>query len=248
MMGIEIMNKVWPLNLPHVQKFTLLALADRADDQDGRCYPSVKWIMGRTSLSERTVQRCLVWLADNGHITIKEQSGQSSNYLVHPRQADTPTPVTAAPEQERHPRHGGAPPPSERRGTPVSVAGHPRQADTQSLQRSPNDPSLIPERALHAPKSTAKKSSTMPEGTPTEHMRQWVTENCPGVDFDKQIRLLKDHEFRSPRSKWDAVIRTWMTRAAEFSHGKPNGTSKHKPGSFDDWAEKHAVHEDLGFG
>lgn len=229
MMGIATMNKVWPMNLPHVQKFTLLALADRADDQDGRCYPSVKWLMGRTSLSERSVQRSLVWLADNGHITIKEQSGQSSNYVVHPRQADTPIQYVEAREPERHPRQSDAPPPSERRGTPVSVAQDPRQPDTQSSLLPLNDPPLIPERGAPKPrasKSTGKKSSTMPEGTPTEHMRQWVSENCPGVDFDKQIRLLKDHEFRSPRSKWDAVIRTWMTRAAEYG-GKARQPADH---------------------
>ncbi len=221
--SLEMMNSVWPLPLPSVQKFVLLALADRADENGTKCYPSVKWIMERTSLSERTVQRAIGWLSDHGHLTVEEKPGHSSSYLIHPRQSDTPSPVTTARASESHPRQSDGTPPSERRDTPVRATGHPRQPDTHIRDLSLLDPSLIPPAPPKVKKSVVRKSSTMPEDYNAEHMRAWTASNCPGVDFDTQLRMLRDYEFRTPRSKWDAVVRTWMTRAMNDRPKRVNG-------------------------
>jgi hypothetical protein len=46
-----------------------------------------------------------------------------------------------------------------------------------------------------------------------------------GVDFDSQLALFKDHEYRDPKSDADACFRTWLKRALEFgpqrARGKP---------------------------
>jgi hypothetical protein len=44
-------------------------------------------------------------------------------------------------------------------------------------------------------------------------MRQWAQENTPRVDFDAELALIRDHEFRDPHSDWDAVIRNWLRKA-----------------------------------
>lgn len=224
--SLDLMNLVWPMPLPSVQKFVLLALADRADDDGKKCFPSVKWIMERTSLSERTVQRAICWLSDNGHLTVGEKPGHSSSYLLHPRQSDTPSPVNAARASDSHPRQSDVPPPSDRRGTPVTVTPHPRQSDTHIPPGSLLDPSVI----HHAPKKLAKRpkserASMMPPSYDAEHMRGWTKEHCPGVDFDLEMRMLRDHEFKTPKCHWDAVVRTWMTRAVKYSSQAVNGSN-----------------------
>lgn len=130
-------------------------------------------------------------------------------------------------------KKGGRPPGngngSKPKNNPDGFHIEPIDNPSQTPDSSNQTPVTNTERGappLAAARSKPKKSSAMPEGTPTEHMRQWTTENCPGVDFDKEIQLLRDHEFRSPRSKWDAVIRTWMTRAMQFGGKQVNG-SKH---------------------
>lgn len=127
-MGLVLMNAVWPLDLKPISKFVLLALADRADDAEGKCWPGVKWIMGRTSTSRRTVQRALEDLKDAGHISWEDVIGKGRNYTVHPCQSDTP------PCQSDAGRGANATPP----GANVTRGGC--QPDTQSLL----EPSIIP--------------------------------------------------------------------------------------------------------
>ncbi|WP_418013234.1 helix-turn-helix domain-containing protein [Paraburkholderia caribensis] len=52
------MNWAWEQRLPPATKLLLMALADAADDE-GYCYPGVKTIAAKCSVSERTVQRTL---------------------------------------------------------------------------------------------------------------------------------------------------------------------------------------------
>lgn len=54
------------------------------------------------------------------------------------------------------------------------------------------------------------------------------------VGFDSELALFRDHEFKDPRSDWDAGFRNWLRRAAEMP-GKKNGskTTKHN-GNFHD--------------
>lgn len=35
-------------------------------------------------------------------------------------------------------------------------------------------------------------------------------------EFDRQVELLRDHEFRRPYSCWDRVCRNWMRKAEEI--------------------------------
>lgn len=53
----------------------------------------------------------------------------------------------------------------------------------------------------------------MPANHPTEPLRTWAEQNTPRVNFDAEIALLRDHEFRDPHTDWDAVVRNWLRRA-----------------------------------
>jgi hypothetical protein len=119
-LSVKLMTIVWELALPSADKLVLLALADNASDE-GKCYPSIHTLVKKCSLSERTIQRTLVRLTDDGHLTSVMRTGRSTVYTVHPRQDDTPVMVA--------PRHGGTPvtptPPSTATKTPVMVAPTP---------------------------------------------------------------------------------------------------------------------------
>lgn len=66
-MSARALNWAWQQNPPTAsQKLVLAALADRADDE-GICYPSIKWVAAKCApLSPRTVRRCLTELCQYG--------------------------------------------------------------------------------------------------------------------------------------------------------------------------------------
>lgn len=119
------MTAAWDLKLDPAAKLVLLSLADQSND-DGACWPSMATLTRRTGLSERTVQRHLLDLASDGHLTRHSRPGRSNWYTVHPRHDDTPVTVS---------------PPSQRRDTPVTMTGHPRHSDTHNRNRTVKEPS-----------------------------------------------------------------------------------------------------------
>lgn len=124
------MAAVWPLKMPPTAKAVLVSLADQANDQ-GVSWPSIGTITARTCLDDRTVQRALNWLLENGYIERNERAGRSTVYRVlivgAPRHSDTPDLPS---------------PPSERHHTPVTVTPHPRQSDGQNRKGTVREPSV----------------------------------------------------------------------------------------------------------
>lgn len=70
MVSIAAMNWAWQLKLKPTLKFVLMALADAADD-DGYCWPSVPTLARKTCMDERSVQRLLKKLKDNGLVQVQ---------------------------------------------------------------------------------------------------------------------------------------------------------------------------------
>jgi DNA-binding transcriptional ArsR family regulator len=81
-MSVPATNWAWLLDLPPEPKFTMVALADRADEE-GICWPSVRWLVKKTGFSERTVRGHLAKFREDRLLeTVKrsrEDGGQSSN-------------------------------------------------------------------------------------------------------------------------------------------------------------------------
>ncbi|HRO86700.1 MAG TPA: helix-turn-helix domain-containing protein [Chiayiivirga sp.] len=69
-MSIALMAAAWKLDMPATKKLALLALADWANDEGGSLYPSIAAIAARCSVSERTVQRILRDLAEDGWLRV----------------------------------------------------------------------------------------------------------------------------------------------------------------------------------
>lgn len=75
------------MKLDPMEKFILVALADRAHD-DGVCWPSVEDLMKRTCTSRRTVQRSITSLEKKGHLTRSRVPKKKCGYVIHPRHTD----------------------------------------------------------------------------------------------------------------------------------------------------------------
>lgn len=76
------MNWAWQLRLKPTLKFVLMALADAADD-DGYCWPSIPTLARKTCLDDRSVQRLLKKLKNDGlvqvHARFRNDGSPTSN-------------------------------------------------------------------------------------------------------------------------------------------------------------------------
>jgi hypothetical protein len=110
-MSIRVMTMVWDSDVQAPERFTLLALADRADEE-GKCWPSVRWLSRKCQTSERTIRRHLAWLESEHLVRRAMRLNDSSIYRIQlralkqralpedPCQSDTPdrlTPLSMCP-------------------------------------------------------------------------------------------------------------------------------------------------------
>ena len=81
------MTQVWGLKIPHNQQWVLLAMADIADDDGTRCYPSMDYLAWKTTYSESQVRRIVGELRDSDLIVAvayeKGGRGRATHYHLH---------------------------------------------------------------------------------------------------------------------------------------------------------------------
>ncbi|SDQ77824.1 helix-turn-helix domain-containing protein [Actinopolyspora saharensis] len=152
-MSIKVMTWVWD-NSPTkgTELLMLLAIADNAADDGANAFPSVSTLARKTRLDERTVQRILRKLSDQGQLHIDKRGGREANrYTVlmgqqsappancHPRQNATGG-TAAAPgvAQLRHPTPGTAAPP-EPPGTVLEPSPAPHAAEVARKEEESTD-------------------------------------------------------------------------------------------------------------
>lgn len=119
-MSIRLMTLAWNTGLPTTQKMVLLALADASNDE-GACYPRVRTLCRKCSLSERAIQTAIKTLAADGMLVREERTGRSTIYHLTP---ENWTPAADAPPQEMRgsPPHQMHPPPHDVHPTPARRA------------------------------------------------------------------------------------------------------------------------------
>lgn len=79
------MNQAWELSLPPTPKLVLLALCDWSNDQ-GICFPAVKTIATKTSITDRHCQRILSKLIASGLVSVignHNGGGGSRRYQIN---------------------------------------------------------------------------------------------------------------------------------------------------------------------
>lgn len=229
-MSLKLMSTVWERELPKspVERFVLVTLADYANDEDNRCWPSVAAICRRTGLSDRTVQRAIRALEVGGFIDVsvggrdaKTGSKRASVYtFVEPPKGDTRSPSIRSEGDTRSPlrvthdhpsdpsrvthRHpeGDAP-------SPIGCHTVTLEGDTPSPQPSV-EPSENRQRTCARPRDLAEVvafNGTYKVGLP-------LTE-C--AKFFDHFSANGWRVGRTPMRDWQAALRNWARRAAEFA-------------------------------
>ncbi|SDK54558.1 Helix-turn-helix domain-containing protein [Actinopolyspora mzabensis] len=153
-MSIKVMTWVWD-NSPTkgTELLMLLAIADNAADDGANAFPSISTLARKTRLDERTVQRILRKLSDQGQLHIDKRGGREANRYTllmgqqlstppakrHPRQNATGG-TAAAPgvAQPRHPTPGTAVPP-EPPGTVLEPSTGSRAAESGKHEEAETD-------------------------------------------------------------------------------------------------------------
>jgi hypothetical protein len=138
------------------RKAVLIALAFRACDKCGICWPGVRWIMERTELSERGVQTCLAQLVSVNHIAVRRYSsggrGVSTEYVVLPDVGE----LSTAPCGEC----------ASRMKNPAGVAG--LQPNTPQSVRGDEKPRSGTPPGREKPRSQASESAPKPRSRGSE--------------------------------------------------------------------------------
>lgn len=82
-MSVKIMGEVWELDLKPAQQIVLLALADHADHNGDRVFPSVALIAWKTNYTRRQVQRIMRELeACKVLVPVRERKGKTTMYRI----------------------------------------------------------------------------------------------------------------------------------------------------------------------
>ena len=168
------MGAVWEFNLPPVEKAVLLAMADHAQDDGTRCYPSVERIAAKTGFGERAIQGAIKELRKSGLLVLVgyERGGRShaTEYQID---------VTKGARHAYFVTGKGA------RGAPISTVKGARG----SVKGAP----AAPETSLTINTTTEKKDDTQTPKTPPPlyDLALALSEVC-GMQLDKNKRLFRE--------------------------------------------------------
>lgn len=103
-MSIKLMTAIWEMRISTGPKLVFLALADWADDEGARCFPSIARIAERASISPRQAQRYMRTLESEGWISIVGNyhgGRESRRYQLHASRVYEEAEIVLA---KRHPR------------------------------------------------------------------------------------------------------------------------------------------------
>lgn len=81
-MSVKVQSMVWDADIEHNQKYVLIALADQANDFGKECWPSIAYLAAKCNLSDRSVQRSLKKLEEDGLISRQARYGRSTYFTI----------------------------------------------------------------------------------------------------------------------------------------------------------------------
>lgn len=131
-MSLDLMNRVWRMEIPSTPKIVLLSLADQANEA-GVCWPSQPQIARRCSLTDRAVRDQLSWLEDAKVIRRDVRAGIGTTFTLT-------LPIEEEPRNNVPPRKD-IPPRNQLPATPEQYSGHPGTTFRQiiSKHQEPSD-------------------------------------------------------------------------------------------------------------
>jgi len=233
---VSIKVTSWVLNHAPVDNpalvLTLLAMAERANDDGTDARQSVKTIASKARVSVRTAQRYLRSLEDMGLISRGDQRS-----VQHLRPDRRPMVYDINIDQSRGdnltPRGADGVTDGAQRGDRPGTNGVTPVADKSSLLLPTEEEPVLDSKSV-AP--TSGRGTRLPEGwEPSPSLAVQMRDECPGVDLRQAHLAFTDHFRAIPGQKgvmldWSAAWRNWIRREAKFH--KP-GTARPRPSTTD---------------
>ncbi|MFC5992902.1 helix-turn-helix domain-containing protein [Pseudonocardia hispaniensis] len=211
-MSVRVMSLVWDSTVPAPERFTLLALADRADE-DGRCWPSIGTLAQKCCTGESTVRRHLAALEQQRVITVQRRFNASSLYTIsldrlRELAADNKTPSQSDTPSSQSDRGCQSDTPSQSERTPpVKLSGPPSQSEHLSIIDPSVDPSGGPR----------KRGTRIPDDfVVTDEMKAWARTHTPLVGQAESDLFVDYWQAESgahaTKRDWRKAWQVWMRR------------------------------------
>lgn len=192
------------------EKLVLLALANFANDKM-ECWPSQERLAADTELSERTVWAALAKLETAGLLTREKRHRQDGTRTTDKFTLYFALTVTAEPPANAaKSTRKSCETQSQSLHEPVATV-----ATLTTFEPSLREPSLE-EGGARAPAPQVKRTASKrapSDWTPSPE--SWATLEAEGYgsgQLERALSMVRDHEFRPPRSDWDATFRNWVRR------------------------------------
>lgn len=223
-MSVKMMTEIWD-NSPQTgtNLLMLLAIADHAND-DGMCWPAVERLAQKCRVKERQAQYIIRALEASGELSVEIGTGRGHPSHYHLKGAlqrqekgalECTLPIKRV--------HSGA-----QRVHSGAQKGAVASAPEPSLEPSLEPKTKIQERAreeatailateVHGKsRKGGRPSRRCPDDyVPSASVEAWAAMKYPAIIFQDALDEMRDWEFKTQRSDWDACLRTWIRRKAE---------------------------------
>lgn len=212
-MSVQAITKALALaGISPSEKLVLLVLANYADERL-ECWPSQVVLAADTCMTDRGVRKILAALEERGMVSrLERRRGDGYraadlirlNFDVSPERRS---------EEPRSAEQISPEPESILTGTGFPAVRH--------VKEPSEEPSPSGEGRRRA---TARKSSRCPPTfRPSLAAASIATDlGLSDADLAGELAQFRDHEFRSPRSDWDAAFRNWLRKASPRARGSPH--------------------------
>lgn len=216
-----IVDEYWPkIGLPAQSVMTVLA---RMANQERSCFPSLASLAQRSGLDRRTVMRALHTLEEHRLISVHHtrtpegDAGANIYTLLSPEGVGAESPHLGAQDH-----HG--------RGSMPLGVGAESPPNKIYIEQEPMNKTKPPLYIVPPKKGSGKKtpgSHRCPANyEPSSHVRAWAGEKFSWLDFEECLEAMRDWEFKTARSDWDACLRQWIRTQAERSPRAPQKPRK----------------------
>lgn len=224
-MSVRVMSLVWDSTVRAPERFTLLALADRADE-DGICWPSVPTLARKCRTGESTIRRHLKALAGLGVLRVKHRSNDSSVYQIVLSQLRQLVDA----EEQRDPSQSDSPSQSDRgRRGRKSSRPNPCQIDTpsQSGRGAQSDsPSQIeqstPPNLSSDPSQIGRQYISDPSVDPSGTTAPRASRTAPGA----QLAIVQPTKVAIANVNQGHLVAAWVEGFTEAHDAEPTSRQK----------------------
>jgi hypothetical protein len=259
--SIKLMSLALETTFQPTPKIVLLVMADRAADDGGSLYPSIKEVARKSSLSERQTQRLLQWLDEIDLIPVvgNERGGKPGDTcrrhinvsLLREYANGKPAPrFTQKTGDAKSPLCGETGDFQDTGDTKSRVTFATETGDSEVTQ-------YISDPSISLPNTRARaKATRLPDGwTLTDELRTWAQKERPDLDADKVAEKFRDYWTALPdgpkarKTDWSATWRNFVRSERQtFARGvaaAPRSTGKHA--GFDSKDYSAGVNDDGSF-